>query len=677
MSSTFGTIHAKLSFFRRCTESQTPQREITIDDLALMISKGAYKAEVEALRSAPKSEKNTLKSTTLPAVTPAGTFTKRNTEGLAEASGFFVLDFDDVPTPANLRDELIADPFVLMSFVSPSGNGVKALVRIERIANNEDAHRLFASLQHYYGSKGLKVNSVDKTGKDISRLCIVSYDPDIKQDNEARVFCIADHPVPMELEIKDVVKDAIVSGLEIVKGVDSTPLPPSKATEQAALEHIRNIVKLGSKAKAQDAGESRHSFMLSACRTGWRYQLGGHITPEQGLDAILDEYSKVFPNDAVREQDVRKAWEAKKTRELALTDGALHPAPTHAKPADEVTPERIAELWQLAFVPTWTNKPPDIPDAIQLGGENVGTFGSITVIEAFPKQGKSAVCGAIYASAINPNISDEDSLGFRVELPEDKSKVLYFDTEQSSLETWTSWQRAVSRAGYEQGAQLPAHIEYSHICMTNIPSYSDRRELILWMIETTDALGLVIIDGIGDLVADANDAKECNELLDRIRHLASTKSVSIFLTVHLNPSAQGQYTKARGHLGSELMRRVKTRLRITKDVERQYHTINIEQNRSGSDNQKTYFMWSDERKRHIRCDADDIPRESTQGKQDKAMLDEIMGEASYKHKELLELIMKRKGVKATRAKAIITAGTSAKYLYKDFGSYRFRRNAED
>jgi hypothetical protein len=416
--------------------------------------------------------------------------------------------------------------------------------------------------------------------------------------------------------------------------------------------------------------------MLSACRTGWRYQLGGHITPEQGLDAILDEYGKVFPNDAVREQDVRKAWEAKKTRELALTDGALHPAPTHAKPADEVTPERIAELWQLAFVPTWTNKPPDIPDAIQLGGENVGTFGSITVIEAFPKQGKSAVCGAIYASAINPNISDEDSLGFRVELPEDKSKVLYFDTEQSSLETWTSWQRAVSRAGYEQGAQLPVHIEYSHICMTNIPSYSDRRELILWMIETTDALGLVIIDGIGDLVADANDAKECNELLDRIRHLASTKSVSIFLTVHLNPSAQGQYTKARGHLGSELMRRVKTRLRITKDVERQYHTINIEQNRSGSDNQKTYFMWSDERKRHIRCDADDIPRESTQGKQDKAMLDEIMGEASYKHKELLALIMGRKGVKETRAKAIITAGLG-KYLYKDFGSYRFRRNAED
>jgi hypothetical protein len=675
MSPTFGTIQAKVSLFSRCDRSQKPQREITIDDLALMISKGEYKAEVEALRSAPESEQKNLKMTTLPAVTPAGTFTTRNTEGFAEASGFFVLDFDNVPNPANLRDELIADPFVLMSFVSPSGNGVKALVRIERIANNEDAHRLFASLQHYYGNMGLKV-SADKSGKDISRLCIVSYDPDIKQDNEARVFCIADHPVPMELEIQDVVKDAIASGLENIKGVDSTVLPPSKATEQAALEHIRNTIKLGSKAKAQDAGESRHSFMRSACTTGWRYHLGGHITPEQGLDAILDEYGKLFPNDADRAEDVVRTWEAKKTRELALTHGALHPAPKYAKPADEVTPERIAELWQLAFVPTWTNKPPDIPDAIQLGGENVGTFGSITVIEAFPKQGKSAVCGAIYASAINPNISDEDSLGFHVELPEDKSKVLYFDTEQSSLETWTSWQRAVSRAGYEQGSQLPEHIEYSHICMTNIPSYSDRRELILWMIENTDGLGLVIIDGIGDLVAGVNEEKESNELLDRIRHLASTKSVSIFLTVHLNPSAQGQYTKARGHLGSELMRRVKTRLRITKDVERQYHTINIEQNRSGSDNQKTYFMWSDERKRHIRCDADDIPRESTQGKQDKAMLDEIMGEVAFKHKDLVALIMERKGVKEARAKGIIRAAVG-KYIYKDFGSYRFKRNAED
>jgi hypothetical protein len=86
-------------------------------------------------------------------------------------------------------------------------------------------------------------------------------------------------------------------------------------------------------------------------------------------------------------------------------------------------------------------------------------------------------------------------------------------------------------------------------------------------------------------------------------------------------------------------------------------------------------MWSDERKRHVRCDADDIPRESTQGKQDKAMLDEIMGEASFKHKELVALIMKHKAVKEARAKGIIRA--AKKYLSRDFGSYRFKRNAED
>lgn len=136
--------------------------------------------QVEALRAAPKHEQDRLKRA-LDYVTPAGTFapTRANAH-LQEASRLLVLDFDDLPDVAAARELLFADsmlgPEIALLFISPSGTGLKAFLRLDPAydyAENFDAVATY--LTHYYA--GLQV-ALDAKCRDVSRACFLSFDPD-------------------------------------------------------------------------------------------------------------------------------------------------------------------------------------------------------------------------------------------------------------------------------------------------------------------------------------------------------------------------------------------------------------------------------------------------------------------------------------------------------------------
>jgi hypothetical protein len=113
-------------------------------------------------------------------VTPAGTFTRRANTGLAEPSGLLVLDFDHLPDvgaarAALLADELLAPDLVLL-FTSPSGDGLKALVKTDPTAAHLANFRACAGyLAGHYTALGLVP---DEAGKDVARACFVPYAPD-------------------------------------------------------------------------------------------------------------------------------------------------------------------------------------------------------------------------------------------------------------------------------------------------------------------------------------------------------------------------------------------------------------------------------------------------------------------------------------------------------------------
>ncbi|GAB3231270.1 hypothetical protein GCM10027346_17580 [Hymenobacter seoulensis] len=76
---------------------------------------------------------------------------------------------------ALLADALLA-PEIVLVFVSPSGDGLKALVKADPNAGHLDNFRAYAAyLTGRYATLGLRP---DEAGKDVARACFVPYAPD-------------------------------------------------------------------------------------------------------------------------------------------------------------------------------------------------------------------------------------------------------------------------------------------------------------------------------------------------------------------------------------------------------------------------------------------------------------------------------------------------------------------
>lgn len=115
-----------------------------------------------------KERANELKKH-LPSVCFSGKFGANRTDGdLLEHSGYIVLDFDNCDVTEQ-KKKLITHNFVEACWISPGGNGVKALVKIKH-PNKHKEH--FKALQELFPE-------VDKSGINPSRVCYESYDPDI------------------------------------------------------------------------------------------------------------------------------------------------------------------------------------------------------------------------------------------------------------------------------------------------------------------------------------------------------------------------------------------------------------------------------------------------------------------------------------------------------------------
>ena len=118
----------------------------------------------------------------LPVVLFSGTFTNRTDADIFEHSTFIVLDLDNVDV-ASVKRTLGTDEYVFSCWVSPSGNGVKALVQITNPERHEDHFR--ALMIYFEKTYGLEV---DGTGKNLSRACFESYDPELIVQMTAKPF---------------------------------------------------------------------------------------------------------------------------------------------------------------------------------------------------------------------------------------------------------------------------------------------------------------------------------------------------------------------------------------------------------------------------------------------------------------------------------------------------------
>jgi len=150
---------------------------ITVESALNRIKNGTYKQEIERLRNEPdKTKRDTLKKK-LPAVTWSGTFGQRNAKNLLEYSNIICIDIDKLSESELLRidDILSINDFVYAYFVSPSGNGFKILFKTSVPYLPYTQHqKIFICIENYF--KNNFDIEVDTSGKDVNRLCFLSYD---------------------------------------------------------------------------------------------------------------------------------------------------------------------------------------------------------------------------------------------------------------------------------------------------------------------------------------------------------------------------------------------------------------------------------------------------------------------------------------------------------------------
>ena len=132
---------------------------------------------IEDLRGGDKSKKKEL-----PIVCFSGTFTERTEEGIVDHSSFIVIDFDHVDVE-HVKALLCMDEYTFACWVSPSGDGLKALVRISHPERHRDHFRAIVS--YFDKTYGLEV---DESGINESRACFESFDPDMCLKDESKTF---------------------------------------------------------------------------------------------------------------------------------------------------------------------------------------------------------------------------------------------------------------------------------------------------------------------------------------------------------------------------------------------------------------------------------------------------------------------------------------------------------
>lgn len=123
----------------------------------------------------------------LQAFTPSGTFNNgRKAEIIGTYSGFIVLDIDKLSDDQlyNAKNAVQNCQHTYSVFISPSGNGLKVIVPVNSMVTQHK--HAYQQVSDYYES--LTNLQIDQSGKDVSRLCFMSYDPECYINTNAVPF---------------------------------------------------------------------------------------------------------------------------------------------------------------------------------------------------------------------------------------------------------------------------------------------------------------------------------------------------------------------------------------------------------------------------------------------------------------------------------------------------------
>lgn len=165
-----------VTFFRNATDTHNALQANVGTIFECIRTGGSIKSLIEEIRQFPIACKK--KKLELPVIMWQGTFTHRADIGLLSLSSLMCVDIDhkNLEELLMLRTRLMREPWVLSMFRSPSGDGLKVIVKTDNmeVAHYKNCYRQLETLfEERYGIKP------DNKCEAISQGCFASYDPDI------------------------------------------------------------------------------------------------------------------------------------------------------------------------------------------------------------------------------------------------------------------------------------------------------------------------------------------------------------------------------------------------------------------------------------------------------------------------------------------------------------------
>ena len=315
----------------------------------------------------------------------------------------------------------------------------------------------------------------------------------------------------------------------------------------------------------------------------------------------------------------------------------------------------------------FNNPPPVAQMVVSVNDVPLGTQGNILCITGGEGTGKSNYVTALIAGAIGQSDKNKDkvmdTLGVSVCENSKRKAILFYDTEQSEVQTYKNITNLLRRCGRET---MPEYLKA--YCLTGM----SRKERLQAIIQSMDkfhyqfrGIHMVVIDGIADLIKGANDETESIAVVEELYRLAGIYNTCIVTILHFIPSG----LKLRGHLGSELQRKAAAILSIEKDTDPSVSVVKALKVRDGSplDVPIMQFAWDKDAGMHVYL-GEKPKEEKEKRKEDElvAVARDIFGRQDFiTYVDLAEQIQAILDVKERTAKSYIKFMREKEIIRKD------------
>ena len=452
----------------------TPVEDVSLIILSNWIASDKYKEPVTEIRdliAEGKTEEAQALKQQLPAFTPSATFKeKRLLPNMEQYSGFVHLDFDKLnKEELDAAFQIIAAiPYTFLCFISPSGNGLKVFIEVNTGAEHHDTAYLQV-MQYYQNATGLKA---DEKCKDITRLCFVSYDPQLYKNIYSEKFQLKDIPV---------------SNLQITSTSTIQPVEESNSSDEYLLQFQQQVLFTNQKSAYTDGNRNNYIYLLASnCnRAG---------IPEQNTLELCAQHYNLSEKEI--KASVRSAFTHHKT-EFAKFANAANPQTTEEAPPGEDylknTPaipdsiyQQMPELLQQGAMAFTDQRERDVflTGALAiLSGCLPGVKGVYAGNEVFPN---------LFSFAIAPAASGKGALKFAKMLADEYHSFVLKASREAELQYNTDaashkQKMMVSKKGEIITEEAPTKPSFKVVFIPANTSYAK----ILWHLEQNEGTGII------------------------------------------------------------------------------------------------------------------------------------------------------------------------------------------